>query len=197
MSETTLTDDAATVETETAPSTQVDTPETDDTATDTATVTMTQAELDKVIQTRLARERAKLTREIEDLKATAGKSETEAAKVKADAAEARALAAEQAAAATILESTATMAAIAADARPEKIAAILKLADLPQIAEGEIDKAAVRKAIDTVLKDNPEWRRAGVGSAAGAAVGAGDRKSAAGVEAPQNMEEAVAALYGGK
>lgn len=140
----------------------------------------TQADLDRIVNDRVTAEQAKAQKALEEAQALAGKNETEKLTIERDQANARATEAQTKAAERIAKTEAKVAAIAAGANPERVAAIVRNADLGKaVKDGEVDEAAVKAAIDKVLTDYPEWKKAaGSGpSASGGELngGAGDQK----------------------
>lgn len=158
-------------------------------------ITLTQEELDRIVKNRLARDRAKHELELEEVKSSVGKTEIEVAAARAEKAELQASIIAKQLNETIVRSTAVEAAYGLDVRPEKINAVLKLAELPSVdSDGDVDAKAVNAAIANVLKENPEWVRV---KGSGTPVGAGDRQQVPVVETPKSINEAVAKFYSSK
>lgn len=126
--------------------------------------TFTQAELDKVVSDRLAREAKKLRADIQaELKAEADKAAmTEAERLKAekDAAAKSAADATTKANARVIRAEAKVLAVAAGVKPERIDYALRLADLSGVEvndDGNPDSDAITKALNQVLTDVPELK----------------------------------------
>lgn len=118
----------------------------------------TQADLDRIIGERVAAEQAKAKKAIEDAQALAGKNETEKLTIERDQAKQQATEAETKAAERIAKTEAKVAAIAAGANPERVAAIVRNADLSAaVKDGEPDEAAIKAAVEKVLTEYPEWK----------------------------------------
>lgn len=121
-------------------------------------LTLTQKDLDDMIGKRLARERKAWADQLEEEKKKAAMTEAEKLKAEKEEAEKKAKAATDAANRRLVDAEAKVAAAAAGVKPEKLAYVLKLADLSQIEVGEdgtVDGKAVNAAIAAVLKDLPE------------------------------------------
>lgn len=117
-----------------------------------------QADLDRIVGERIAAEKAKHDKALADAQALAGKNETEKLTIERDQATARAQEATQKAAERVAKTEAKVAAIAAGANPDRLAAIVRNADLSAaVKDGEVDEAAVKAAIDKVLTEYPEWK----------------------------------------
>lgn len=126
-----------------------------------------QADLDKAIKDRLARENKKFQKQIDDLKKqfTAGgdsEGNADAGGNQDDQSSANDQSARLLAAANLrlVEATATTEAVKLGADPKFIADVVKLANLSDIEigeNGEIDSAKISKAIDEVLKRVPAFK----------------------------------------
>lgn len=141
---------------------------------------ITQADLDRIIGERVAAEKAKAQKALEDAQALAGKNETEKLTIERDQATQRATEATQRAAERVAKTEAKVAALAAGANPERIAAIVRTADLAAaVKDGDVDEAAVKAAVEKVLVDYPEWKAkpgyTGPGASGGALDGQGSEK----------------------
>jgi hypothetical protein len=118
----------------------------------------TQADLDRVIGERLSAEQAKWQKKLDDAQALAGKSETDKLTIERDQATQRAQEATQKAAERVAKTEAKVAAIAAGARPDRLDAIIRTADLTgAVKDGDVDEAAVKAAVEKVLGDFEEWK----------------------------------------
>lgn len=156
---------------------KADPPKTDDPpkSDDAPKPQFTQADLDRVIGERLAAEQAKWQKKIDDAAALAGKSEAEKYQIERDQAKAEATETTQKAAQRIARTEAKGVARDLDARPDRLDAILKQADLSKAVkdDGEVDEAAVKAAVEKVLADYPEWKKtAGGPSASGGELNGG-------------------------
>lgn len=133
--------------------------------------TFTQAELDVIIEKRVKRAE---TEAAAKSKADAEKEkldETERLKVEKAEAEQAAADVRKAAAERIATTEAKVAALAAGAKPERLAGVLKLADLSEAVgdDGEPDESAIKKAVEAVKAEYPELfggSQSGKGSASG-------------------------------
>lgn len=117
--------------------------------------TFTQDEVNTIITNRLAREKQTAA----DEKAKAEQTALEAEKSKTADAEAKAKAADL----RIIKTEAKVAALTAGTKPERVDAVMKLADLSAVtigANGEPDAAALKAAVDAVLKLYPEFKGTG-------------------------------------
>lgn len=119
----------------------------------------TQADLDRIVGERIAKERKTFEQQMADLQATAGKTELEAERIKREQAEGKVTEVTKASAQRIAGTEAKLAAHLAGARPDRLDAILKQADLTEAVSetGEVDEAKVKAAIDKVIADYPEWK----------------------------------------
>ena len=124
-----------------------------------AKVDLTQKQLDDIVAKRLAEAEKKHAKALADLQATAGKSELEAAQIKAQQAEAAKTEVTKTSASRIAATEAKLAAHLAGARPDRLDAILKQADLTDAVSdtGDVDETKVKAAIDAVLVAYPEWK----------------------------------------
>jgi hypothetical protein len=133
----------------------------------------TQADLDRVLQTRLAEEQGKWQKKLDDAAALAGKNETEKLTIERDQANARAQETAQKAAERVAKTEAKVAAIAAGANPQRVDAIVRNADLAgAIKDGEVDEAAVKAAVGKVLGEYPEWKATATTTASGGEMNGG-------------------------
>lgn len=159
-----------------------------------AKVDMTQAELDKLIADKTGKAKGDAEASFKKWLKDQAADETTREKNRADEAEQAATKATETANARLIRAEAKEAALAAKANPDRVNALLKLADLSDITvgdDGEVDPKAVRKAIDAALKEYPEFKAgAGKGGASGGEHNGGDDKK------PGNLKEAVAAHLAG-
>src|SRR5690606_10229090 len=124
--------------------------------------TITQEELDRIIQQRLQRERKKWEQQLEEERRKAAMTEAERLKAEKEEAERRAQEVQAAAHRRIIQAEAKAQALALGVRPERLEYVLRLADLSDVAVGddvEPDEAATRAALEKVLNDLPELRGA--------------------------------------
>ncbi|TFV91397.1 DUF4355 domain-containing protein [Blastococcus sp. CT_GayMR16] len=146
-----------TTKTETKPETTGQQTTTETTKTESE-AKFTQADLDRVLQTRLAEEQGKWQKKLDDAAALAGKSETDKLTIERDQAKAAATETTQKAAQRIAQTEAKVAAISAGANPERVTAIVRNADLDSaVKDGEVDEAAIKAAVEKVLTEYPEWK----------------------------------------
>jgi hypothetical protein len=133
-----------------------------------------QADLDRIIGERLASERAAWQKKLDDAAELAGKSETEKLQTQLEQANTRATEVTQKAAQRVARTEAKVVAHSLDARPDRLDAILKQADLSKAVkdDGEVDEAAVRTAVEAVLKDYPEWKKSSTTSQSGGELNGG-------------------------
>jgi len=94
--------------------------------------TITQEELDRIIQQRLQRERKKWEQQIEEERRKAAMTEAERLKVEKEEAERKAQEAQAAANRRIIQAEAKAQALALGVRPERLEYVLRLADLSEI-----------------------------------------------------------------
>lgn len=143
------------------------------TATD-AGKAFTQADLDRILNERLAKEREKFATQLEEAKATAGKSDLEAAQIKLQQTEAKLGTVTKTAAERIAKTEAKVAAVTAGAKSDRITAVIAQADLTDAVseDGEVDDAKVAAAIGKVLEAFPEWKGTTVAGKSGGELGGG-------------------------
>lgn len=119
-----------------------------------------QADLDRIIGERVAAEKTKHEKALADAQALAGKNETEKLTIERDQATQRANEATQRAAERVAKTEAKVAAIAAGANPDRLAAIVRNADLAAaVKDGDVDENAIKAAVEKVLTEYPEWKKA--------------------------------------
>ena len=124
--------------------------------------TITQEELDRIIQQRLQRERKKWEQQIEEERRKAAMTEAERLKAEKEEAERKAQEAQAAANRRIIQAEAKAQSLALGVRPERLEYVLRLADLSEVEvgdDGEPDVAAIKAALEKVLNDLPELRGA--------------------------------------
>jgi len=127
--------------------------------------TFTQEDIDRVLKDRLARERKAWDKEQADAKKQAEMSEAEKLKAAKDEAEAKATEAMSKADAKIIKAEAKVQALAAGVKPERVDALLKLADISSVTigdDGEPDAKTLKAAVEAALKEYPEFK-AGAGT----------------------------------
>jgi membrane protein involved in colicin uptake len=148
----------------------------------------TQEELDRIISDRLKRAEKQWKDAAEEEKKKAAMTETERLKAEKDEAEGKAKAALETANRRIVEAQAQVVAAQAGVKPERLAYVLKLANLADIAvdeKGTADAKAIKLAVDAVLKDLPELAAGGSPRRAG-----GLDFSGGGSKANVNMNEFI-------
>jgi len=124
--------------------------------------TITQEELDRIIQQRLQRERKKWEQQIEEERRKAAMTEAERLKAEKEEAERKAQEAQAAAHRRIIQAEAKAQALALGVRPDRLEYALRLADLSEVEvgdDGEPDAAAIKAALEKVLNDLPELKGA--------------------------------------
>lgn len=122
--------------------------------------TFTQDELDAILTKRLARERKAWEQQIEEERKKQQMSVEERLKAEKEEAEKRAQAAQEAANQRLIHAEARVQAVTLGIKPERITYALKLADLSGVEvdeQGNPDAAAIKAALETVLKDLPELK----------------------------------------
>ena len=138
--------------------------------------TFTQAEIDKIVGDRLTRDRKERDKTAADEKRKAEMSEAEKLKAAKDDADARSTAADERANAVTVKAEAKVSLLAAGVKSERLAASLKLMDLSgvTVTEGEPDAAALKKAVDALLKEYPEFVGEAKANAGGKEFGGGGK-----------------------
>jgi len=154
-----------------------------------ATVTMSQADLDALIDKRVGMARKGWEGDAKTAAERAKLDDAERAKAEKADAEKERDDAKREALATKVEVTAERLALAAKVDPSKVERFMRLVDLADIdsltADGKPDAAAVKAAVEATLKDFPEFKAAAGGGRSGADFnGGGDDK-------PKSMQDAVA------
>jgi len=122
--------------------------------------TFTQAEIDKIVQREKRKAADAERKRIEDEAKTAAMSETDKLRTEKDAAEKSAQAAINAANQRLVQADAKVAALELGAKPDRVAALLRLADLSDVEvddKGVVDTAAVKDALSAVLSEYPEFK----------------------------------------
>lgn len=126
-----------------------------------ASKTFTQADLDRIVGERVAAEKAKHEKALKDAQDLAGKNELEKAQLEKTKAEERATEITKTAAQRIARTEAKVAALAAGAKPDRVEALIKQADLTGAIsdDGDVDDAKVKAAVEKALTAYPEWKAA--------------------------------------
>lgn len=154
----------------------------------------TQADLDAAVEKRLARERKKWERESKQPpagKSSEGEKSGEGTQQEKDDSAEKISKAN----ARLVKSEAKAAAIAAGVKPEKVPYVVKLADLDGIDVDDDDgpdSDAIKKAIDKVLKDMPEFKAQAAGGGSGTGFQVGADGSQSGGKPAQNAKPNAAA-----
>lgn len=118
-----------------------------------------QADLDRIVSERVTAERKRHEQAIADEREKAGKSAEEKAALEQQQRERDAKEKITAAQTRAVQAEAKGVARDLGARPDRLAAILKQADLTEAMsdDGDLDEAKVKAAVEAVLKDYPEWK----------------------------------------
>lgn len=134
---------------------------------------LTQDQLDAILNKRLGEEKAKFEKQLKELQDSAGKTEVEKLTAERDRYKDQAEGAPKTYGPRLAQSEAKLAAMVAKGRPDRLAQIVKQADLADAVgdDGEVDEAKVKAAIEKVLTDFPEWKA--TPGASGNDLGAGD------------------------
>jgi hypothetical protein len=145
-----------------------------------AKVTMTQAELDALIGRAHGKAKTQAEKELKAFLEAEGLSETEKLKAAATQADERVAAAQREVLVTKIETAAERAALAAGVKPERVERFMRLVDLDPddvTDDGKPDPDAIRKAIDKVLGEVPEFKGepAPTGAAGGEHTGGGGKQ----------------------
>jgi|SRR5690625_1519462 len=120
----------------------------------------TQADIDRILQQRLARERKQWETQMEEERKKAQMSVEERLKAEKEEAEARAQEAHNTANQRLISAEAKVQAVALGVKPERVEYALRLADLSDVDmddDGNPDAAAIKAALDVVLNDLPELK----------------------------------------
>lgn len=130
--------------------------------------TFTQADLDRIINDRLAKAQTTFDQKLAEIQATAGKTELEAAQIKAQGLEEKLGTVTQASAQRIAATEAKLAAHLAGGKADRLQHIVAQADLTAAVadDGTVDEAKVAEAIGKVLEQFPEWKGATIPSSSG-------------------------------
>lgn len=151
--------------------------------------TFTQADIDRVVRQRLARAEKDWQAKADEARRQAAMTEEEKLKAKVAEADQRAQDAEARAAARLVAAEARVQAASLGVKPERIAAVLKLADLTGVGlgeDGEPQADALKSAIGNVLRDYPEFKGGGqaasVGGGSNPAGGGGNQQQAPDMDA---------------
>lgn len=151
---------------------------------------LTRAEVNAIVQRRLAEEKTKHDRELEAVRAEAGKSGTELAEAQRDAARKAAEDATTGAARSIAEAHIEAALARSGARADRINAVagLMAAQLDAIAKADDPRSAAAAAVDVAKDSYPEFwtAKATTAAASGGELG-GQHAGAVTVEQFLNMD----------
>lgn len=153
-------------------------------------VSMTQAELDAMFDKRIGQARKSWEKELGDAAAAANLTKEEQLAAERDAAikagDDKITQANQ----ILVNAEARLAAVTAGVKPERAAALLKLADLTDVDvdNGTVDAKSLKAAIDKAIAEYPEFK---AGAAPGGASG-GDMNSGGQTSEPKTLEDAITA-----
>lgn len=139
---------------------------------------LTQAEVDAIVEKRLARERKAWEKRQADEKAKAEMDDAERAKAEKAEAEKAVEEARQEVLTTKVETAAERYAIAAGVKPDRVTKFLRLVDLDLddlTDDGKVDGDAVEKLIVAEVAANPEFKGTSKGGASGGDDFGGDGK----------------------
>ncbi|MGH9251722.1 MAG: hypothetical protein ACRD0W_19705 [Acidimicrobiales bacterium] len=133
-----------------------------------------QADVDKIVQSRVADEKQRHDKALEDEKAKLGKTEQEKLQMERDAAVKERDEARTMSVATAARAEAKVQALIAKAKPERVDAVVRNADLSDVAtDGQADEAKVKEAVEKVLADYPEWKQGTTSPRSGGELNGGD------------------------
>lgn len=122
--------------------------------------TFTQADVDRIVQERLAREKQRHEQELEAERQKAGMQETERLKLEKEQAEKAAADARAEAERAVIAAETKLAAVALNTRADRlddVAAKVDVAGL-ELVDGKLDGDKVRAAVQAVLEQYPEWKQ---------------------------------------
>lgn len=159
----------------------------------------TQADVDAAIEKRLARERKQWEAKLEDEKKKASLEETERLKLEKDQAEQAAQETTETAKQALVRSKAEVVAVQVGANPERVAQVVKLADLADIDVDDdftVDAKAVKKAIEQVLSDVPELKASKTASRSGTDGHEFNGSGGDGDQRKEGLKGAIASIVGG-
>lgn len=159
----------------------------DDTKTDgTETITLSQADLDALVEKRLGKARKAWEAEVNTAAERAKLDEVERLRAEKADAEKAATDARTAALGVRVAATAERAALAAGVRPERVERFMRLVDLGELddltVDGEPDRDAIAKLVGKALEDVPEFKATTNGRSGSEFNGTDGR--------PKTLEEAV-------
>lgn len=119
----------------------------------------TQADLDRILGEKLGKEKTKYEAQLKELQESAGKTELEKVTAERDRYKTQAESGTKTAGERLVQAEAKVAAVTLKARPDRVAQVIKQADLAGAVgdDGEVDDAKVQAAIEKVLADFPEWK----------------------------------------
>jgi hypothetical protein len=160
-------------------------------------LTLTQAELDRMIDKRLGRAKTKWETELKAYTDAEGQSEADRLKSEKEAAEQAAQQVTERANQKLIAADAKVAAVGAGAKPDRITALLKLVDLSDIDvddDGTPDLKAIEKAVKKGLVEYPEFKAGANGGRNGSS--GGEFNGNNGETKPATMADAVTARLGG-
>lgn len=130
--------------------------------------TFSQADIDRIIATRLSEEKAKHDRELQEAQDRAGKSELDAARLDIEKFQALAAEAETKARATILDERITALVADGDVKKDRrarLAAMISREGLADLDAAE-QRAKITAQIGELLTEMPEWKASSVPGSAG-------------------------------
>jgi hypothetical protein len=131
--------------------------------------TLSQDEVNNIVTERLKRAREKWEEERAEAERRAKMDAEERAKLEREEAEARASERVATANSRLIRADAKTIAAELGTKPERINAVLRLADLSEITvsdDGEVDGGAIRSTLETVLSEYPEFSKPDYGKAPG-------------------------------
>jgi hypothetical protein len=160
-------------------------------------VKMSQKDFEALIDKRIGQARKGWEKEINDAASLADESEQQ--RLAREAEEARTAGQQAIAQANtrLVQASATLLTGELGVKNERVGAVLRLTDLQEVEvkDGVVDEKAVKAAIESVLKEYPEFKSAGT-LTPGAAGGAPDNGGAPPSGKPTTLEQAVAARLAG-
>jgi hypothetical protein len=143
------------------------------------TKTFNQEDVDRIVSDRLKREKKTWESTLEEERRKAAMTEAERLKAKKEAAEKASKTASDAANSRVIKAESRVIANELGVKADKLSYVLKLADLSNVTigdDGEPNTAAIRTAIEAVLKDIPELKGANNGDGKGGSGGFGGQNS---------------------
>jgi hypothetical protein len=120
----------------------------------------TQADLDRVIADRLAKEKTKFDAQLKELQDNADKTEVEKLTAERDKYKQQVDTSGKTTGETLAKVEAKVQALVVGGRDDRLTQIIAAADLSTAydADGTVDEAKVKAAIEKVLTDFPEWKK---------------------------------------